>query len=282
VAVETASAPVTDELIELNGLRFHFRDWPSARPDAPPLLLLHGFMGHSHAWDRIAGVLRENYRVLALDQRGHGETAWASPDGYTMDGFVGDVAQFVAALGLQQLTVVGHSLGGRVGFFFAGTRPTALQRLVVSDIGPITNPAGRNRIGAFAAAPADFDTVESAIATRRAAFPNEDPDLLAYETSHGLMRTHRGRWTWRFDPRMADPAIPFRNPSEDLGWQRLGNIAVPMLLIHAEMSDVLSRETADRMVATAPDCRLVEIPGCGHGLMREVPQEFLDALHKFL
>jgi predicted alpha/beta-fold hydrolase len=75
-----APAPVTDELIEMRGLRFHYRDWRPKRAGAPTLVLLHGFTGHARSWDAFADAMTDRYRVLALDQRGHGETAWAPPD----------------------------------------------------------------------------------------------------------------------------------------------------------------------------------------------------------
>jgi len=73
---------VVDELIEMRGLRFHFRDWPSKRLNAPSLVLLHGFTGHARSWDTFAEAMTDRYRVLALDQRGHGETGWAAADRY--------------------------------------------------------------------------------------------------------------------------------------------------------------------------------------------------------
>ena len=69
----------TDQLIEMNGLRFHYRDWRSAKPDAEDLVLLHGYTGHARSWDWFAERMSDSYRVLALDQRGHGETQWAQP-----------------------------------------------------------------------------------------------------------------------------------------------------------------------------------------------------------
>src|ERR1700733_3485848 len=105
---------VVDELIEMRGLRFHFRDWPSKRLNAPSLILLHGFTGHARSWDAFAEAMSDRYRVLALDQRGHGETGWAPADRYGVDDMVDDLAAFVAALGLEDFTLLGLSMGGMV------------------------------------------------------------------------------------------------------------------------------------------------------------------------
>src|SRR5262245_62675297 len=77
-----------DRTIEANGLRLHYLDW--GNDAAPPMLLLHGFSGHAHTWDAFARAMRSRYRVLALDQRGHGDSDRARNGAYTVDDHVGD------------------------------------------------------------------------------------------------------------------------------------------------------------------------------------------------
>ncbi|HEY7269991.1 MAG TPA: alpha/beta fold hydrolase, partial [Dehalococcoidia bacterium] len=84
----TTETAVQDKTIELNGLRFHYRDWEHA--GATPLLLLHGYTSHARSWDTFARAMQAKYRVLALDQRGHGETGWATD--YAPERMVEDVA----------------------------------------------------------------------------------------------------------------------------------------------------------------------------------------------
>ena len=112
----TTQTAVTDQLIMLNGLRFHYRDWPrqerpSTRAKTQDLVLLHGFTGHARSWDSFAQAMSRDFRVLALDQRGHGESAWASPDQYGVDYMVHDLEAFVAALGLDRFILLGLSMG---------------------------------------------------------------------------------------------------------------------------------------------------------------------------
>ena len=103
---------VRDELIELRGLRFYYRDWASAKPNAPTLVLLHGYTGHARSWDSFAAAMSSRYRVLALDQRGHGETQWAAPTAYDTSEMVADVEAFVKALGLSNFALA-RTLDGR-------------------------------------------------------------------------------------------------------------------------------------------------------------------------
>ena len=113
--MSSTNTAVVDELIEMRGLRFHFRDWPSKRLNAPSLVLLHGFTGHARSWDLFAEAMTDRYRVLALDQRGHGESGWAAADRYGIDDMANDLESFVQALGLRGLHA--HRLvDGRPGY----------------------------------------------------------------------------------------------------------------------------------------------------------------------
>lgn len=141
-------APVADELIELRDLRFHYRDWPSQRADARDLVLLHGFTSHARSWDSFAEAMTDRYRVLALDQRGHGETSWAPPDRYGVVDMADDLTAFVRAVGLRDFCLLGLSMGGMVAMEYAGRRPPELARVVIVDIGPEIVTTGAERIRA--------------------------------------------------------------------------------------------------------------------------------------
>src|SRR3984957_9274364 len=139
------TAIATDEIIEMRGLRFHYRDWPSGRPGAPNLVLLHGYTGHARSWDAFAEAMTDRYRVLALDQRGHGETGWAGAGHYGIDAMAEDLRVFVSALGLSGFTLLGLSMGGMVAMDYAGERPTELAALVIVDIAPELVTSGADR-----------------------------------------------------------------------------------------------------------------------------------------
>src|SRR5580704_473392 len=160
---------VLDDLIEMRGLRFHFRDWRSSRMDAPSLILLHGYTGHARSWDAFAEAMTDRYRVLALDQRGHGETAWAPADRYGVADMADDLTAFVGALGLKGFTLLGLSMGGMVAMEYAGRRPKELAALVIVDIGPEIVRSGVDRIQAGVRASDVFASRDEAFAVARAA-----------------------------------------------------------------------------------------------------------------
>ena len=278
----TTEAAVTDQTVTLNGLRFHYRDWPSTREGAQDLLLLHGFTGHARSWDSLARALSDDYRVLALDQRGHGETEWAAGNQYGVDYMVSDLEAFVAESGLDRFVLLGLSMGGRNAIHYAGKRPSELERLVILDIGPETGAAGAARITAGVQARDVFESLEEAVARGRAANPNADEAEQRDRITHNLMPTPDGQWTWRYDRALRDPENPRPRPAPEEGWRLLANIEVPTLLVRGEISDVLPREVADRMVETIPDCQFQEVAGSGHSIPLDRPRELLEALRTFL
>src|ERR1044071_3880420 len=136
---------LTDRTITLHGSTFHYTERGDRQ--APAVVLLHGVAGHARTWDDEGAALSPRYRVLALDQRGHGDSDPPHDTDYTVASLAGDLAAFADALQLSTFSLVGLSLGGRVAIQYAGTHPTRVSRLVIIDIGPEIAPTGRMRVG---------------------------------------------------------------------------------------------------------------------------------------
>ena len=118
--------------IELNGLTFQYRE--SGEPSLPPIVALHALGNSAESWDQVAAVLGEKYRVLALDQRGHGGSARTST--YTFELMCDDLLYFANAMNLERFTLLGHSMGGTVSYLFSETFPSRIERLIVEDTPP--------------------------------------------------------------------------------------------------------------------------------------------------
>jgi len=125
--------PAVDKSVELRGLSFHYREYGRS---GPPVVLLHGVASNSRIWITTAPHLAENFRVFALDQRGHGASD-KPDDGYDFESVVADLAAFVEALQLDQPVVVGHSWGGNVALQYAATHAGGASGLVMVDGGYI-------------------------------------------------------------------------------------------------------------------------------------------------
>ena len=273
---------VLDELIELDGLRFHYRDWSSNKPNSPTLILLHGYTGHARSWDKFADQMSNAYRVLALDQRGHGETQWAPSDQYGTDDMVADLEKFVTALDLDDFALLGLSMGGLVSIAYAGTRPSGLNKLVIVDIAPDIARSGLEGIRANVARSDLFDSVEEAYDRARLDNP-VPPEKHHYDrVRNSLMRTKNGQWTYRYDRALRDPEVNRIRMSPEQGWQAAAKINVPTLLVRGENSNILDGDVAKRFEKTVPECNVVEVAGSGHSVPLDKPEEFALVASHFL
>ena len=127
-----AQAP-SDESVDINGLEFHVRDWGGS---GSPIVLLHGLASTCQIWEQAAPILVSDYRVIAMDQRGHGHSA--KPDhGYDFSSVGNDLMGLIEAKGLEQPIVVGHSWGGDVALEFAVAHPGVARGICLIDGGMI-------------------------------------------------------------------------------------------------------------------------------------------------
>ena len=125
----------TDSFVVSQGLRFHSRRWTptTAKEGQTALLLLHGLASSLHIWDFVAPVLASHgYSVIALDQRGHGQSAQPET-GYDFATIVADDAAIVHQLGLTRYAIIGHSWGASVALEYATTFPAEVSALVLVD-----------------------------------------------------------------------------------------------------------------------------------------------------
>jgi pimeloyl-ACP methyl ester carboxylesterase len=260
--------------LTVSGLRLHLLDWGGAAERAP-LLLLHGFTGHAHAWDTLSLALQPHFRVLALDQRGHGDSD--SAEVYGAATASEDIEGVADRLGLTSFVLVGLSMGGRNGMYFAAKRPERVQKLVVMDIGPEISA----RASAPASGPPEPETWESVEQAARHLYrANPYPGIHYYRwvVSHSLRLRPDGALVWKWHP-----SNKARRPAGDVDWWAvLRAIPTPTLVLRGEESPILDRDVAERMVRELPRGRLVEIPRAVHTLHEDNPEAVLAALRDFL
>lgn len=121
-----------NQIVLKNGLTLQYRE--TGNTSAPPLVALHALGQSAESWDEVALALGERYRVLALDQRGHGGSERTG--NYSFELMCEDLFLFTNALSLDKFTLIGHSMGGTVSYLFAEEYPSRLERLVIEDTPP--------------------------------------------------------------------------------------------------------------------------------------------------
>jgi pimeloyl-ACP methyl ester carboxylesterase len=261
-------------MIPVRGLHLHYLEWGA--PYNPPLLLIHGGSAHAHWWDHIAVDLAHDYRVLALDLRGHGDSEWAAPPSYEIDDYVEDIAALVAHLQLAPFTLIGHSLGGLIALSYATRHAATLSALVVVDMGPRLQPSRRMQL--LSRIPAPIYRDEADLVHRFRLMPEEtwaEPALLQHIARHSARPLADGRLTLKIDR-----ATFIRGPHDVSA--RLSSITCPTLLIRGGASQTLSLDKTKEMAALCPRLQPREIPGAGHHVFLDQPVAFLDVVRHFL
>ena len=270
----------TERSVRVNGVTLHYLDWGPA--DAPPVVLLHGITGHARVWDHLAERLVPGRRVLALDQRGHGDSDAAPDDDYRVGTMADDLAAFAGSLGLDRFALLGHSMGGRIAIQYAAAHAGRLERLIVVDIGPDIALAGLQRVREMMSkSPERIESEEWAVEYIRRGNPLQDVDLLRQRVHHGLKRLPDGELTWKYAKGLRDMMRAGARDAVDL-WEPLGLIPCPTLVVRGAESDILSPEVAKKMTERLPDGRLVEIPGAGHTVPADRPGDFVRHVRAFL
>jgi pimeloyl-ACP methyl ester carboxylesterase len=272
------------------GLDLHLLEWSS---EGVPLLLLHGFGNEARIWDDFAPAVAPYYRTLALDHRGHGDSAWDAERNYELDTLLSDVEHVTEALGIERFVLVGHSLGGRVSTLFSGRHPERMAGLVLVDIGPELDPRGVSRIRSEVESNQDptFASIDEYARLLSLHYPAARPHALLRLARHGVRRREDGRFALKMDPALRG-AFDVADPEEaaererrmiEEQWQALARIACPTLVVRGAASDVLSPEIADRMVdEVLGDGRLAVVPRAGHSVMTDNPEGFLEAVSDFV
>jgi pimeloyl-ACP methyl ester carboxylesterase len=268
--------------VNVNGLRLHYLDWGNQA--APPLVCVHGFRGNAHAFDGPARRFRDRFHVIAPDVRGRGDSAWSPAGAYQISDYVSDLEGLVDALGLAAFSLIGTSMGGRIGMTYAGRHPERLDRLVINDIGPDNEPGSDRITGEAASTPESFADLEGVIAYRarlNPALARLSDEAQREQALYHVRPLADGRWVWKMDRTI----LKQRSASGASGypelWDALATFQNPVLLVWGEKSDVLSEAQAKKIIATLPNGEMVTVSGAGHAPTLLEPAA-IEALDQFL
>ena len=276
----TGTAKAVDRFVKVGDLNLHYLEWGNA--EAPPVVMIHGLTGNAHAFGLLAPHFAARYHVISVDVRGRGDSDWAADGDYSNDAYVADLEGLRQVLGLEQFSLVGTSMGGRISLTYAGAYPERVERTVLNDIGPEVDPRGGSRIASSSRdAVTTFAEIEEVMAwhrENRVGFAAMSDAQQRAAASHAVKALPGGGYTWKMDPAVrSDP----RRPDPEVSWNLARRIPGPVLLVRGGASDLLSPDIARRMVAEMQDCRMVEVPGVGHAPTLMEPEAFGPVMEFF-
>jgi len=146
-AADAPHTPATRRFLE-GAPRLHYLEW---NPDGPrTLVLLHGNSANAWWWEPLAALMPPQFHLIAIDQRGHGDSEWVRPPAYSPAHYADDLSRFIAARGLKRPVVVGHSLGGVSVLAFVQRYPMQARAAVAID-SVVTASRSRDRYRAACA-----------------------------------------------------------------------------------------------------------------------------------
>ena len=263
-------------------LRLAYVEWGD--PEAQAVLCIHGLTRNARDFDVLAKALATDRRVIALDVAGRGRSGWlVDAARYSPEAYVGQTVAFLAALGLQQVALVGTSMGGIIGMALASLDPSPITKLVLNDVGGLVPKASLEPIGAYLGGPpkifADVGHLERHLRLIHQGFgPLSDAEW-AHLAKHSA-RAQPAGVVQHFDPAIA---VNFKaGVTSDIElWPLYDAVHCPTLLLRGSESPLLPAEVADEMTRRGPKAELVTFAGIAHApaLMAE---DQIQVVRRFL
>jgi pimeloyl-ACP methyl ester carboxylesterase len=264
-----------NKIIHTDRLRLHYLEWGSDQTRI--MVLLHGIGDNAHIWDHFSRAAADRWKIIALDQRGHGLSDWAVPPVYRCDDYVADLDRLIHDLQLTGIVLMGHSMGALHATRYASQCPEKVSGLIHADIEPC--PPEWNKkylLNLYEQLPAYYESVDEYIVEIQKNSLYADQKMLCDIASFALTRGKDGKYRRRFDREVLSHFDHY-----DL-WPSLSNIKCPSLIIRGKESRVMGDEIAREMSRMIPQGKFAEVPKATHPLHTDNPIGFQRAIFDFL
>lgn len=269
-----------------DGLQLYCRIYDAAITDAPTILCLPGLTRNSRDFAELATHLQSRYRVLALDLRGRGCSAYDPHwQNYQPGRYLADIAALCVALNLTSLIIIGTSLGALLAMVFAAQQPSLVSGIVLNDAGPEIDPNGAARIAKYVGLQQPVSSWQDAATQARQTYGHALPGLtdeqwLSY-TRQAYRENDEGKPIPDSDPNIGRLFRSGAATPQNLWpvFTQLKNL--PMLVIRGATSDILSAATVVQMAERKPDLRQLTVANRGHAPLLNEP-ECVNAIDRFL
>ncbi|MFN5416173.1 MAG: alpha/beta fold hydrolase [Flavobacteriia bacterium] len=251
-------------------MQLHYREMGEGQA----FVILHGLFGYSDNWQTHAKKLAEYYRVILVDQRNHGHSNWNEEFSYEL--MAQDLKELCDDLNLENIILMGHSMGGKTAMVFAQQHSDLLDKMIIVDMGIKRYPMHHEQIIA------GLKSIDLNSDISRSAAENQ---LAEYVDSFGVRQFLLKNLYWNEHKKLAwRMNIPVLEREMDEILKEIDiqkEVFVPSLFIRGEQSNYILDEDWADIEEVFPDSSLITIPNAGHWVHAEAPKEFLDAVLSF-
>ncbi len=271
--------PFVDEFVEVDGARIHYLAW--GEPGRRGLVFVHGGAAHAHWWTHVAAAYARQYRVVAIDLSGHGDSEHRSA--YSLEQWAAEVMAVAGDAGIEgPPVIVGHSMGGMVTIATAALHPDDVAGVVVVDspVVEVDQEVGAAQAGQAFGVPRLYATRDEALGRFRTVPPQRN--YLSYVMHHVARRSLReveGGWSWKFDHNLFSA---FTGHIRTIAVPYLPKVRCRFALLRAQYGLVTADIGESMYVALGRNAPVVELPEAGHHGMLDQPLVLTTALRALL
>lgn len=250
-------------------MKLHYRETGEGKP----FVILHGLFGNSDNWQTHGKRLSEYYRVIMVDLRNHGHSDWS--DDFSYELMAGDLKELFDDLKLEEVILLGHSMGGKAAMLFAQNHPELLEKLIIVDMGIKSYPPHHQQI-LKALNTLDLSTIENRSQAEQHLSKYIDSEGVKQFLLKNIYWIEKGKMAWRMNTpvleKEMDNILAALEPKECF---------VQTLFIRGGLSNYILDEDLSELEDAFPDSELITIPDAGHWVHAEQPDLFIDAVLGF-
>ncbi|MBI4641143.1 MAG: alpha/beta hydrolase [Candidatus Tectomicrobia bacterium] len=269
--------------LSIDGMIMHYWEWES---EGLPIVMLHPTSGYGRMWEPIARLLHPDYRILGLDQRGHGDTGRLKGD-YSAETFAADLDACVTALGIRKFALTGHSLGSRVGMIYTSLHPEKVSHLIMvagphyASLFDAPEDVEEGRVGRerMKDRQVKFASKDEAIASIKAARPTVTDEVAQHMVQYNMHHSSDGSVEWKYD---LEAAIETLSHIPDNLTPYVKKIRCPILIPWGNRPRDLTPERIPLVKPLFPTAQWVFIEKGEYFIYQENPEKLAQAIREFL
>ncbi len=287
LGVEWTDPTLTRQYWELDdGSMISSLRWLDAEPQ---VVFLHGGGQNAHTWDAVGLLLDRPF--VAIDLPGHGHSSWRADKEYWPVTNAERIAVVLDRMGLQDVALVGMSLGGLTSLHLAAIRPNMFARVVIVDVTPGQMEQMKKMTleergtTALTQGPDRYASLQAMIDATAALAPNRAPLLIERGVVHNSQQFDDGQWGWRYDslkPPDGQEPSEFLNDDFLALWDDVNRIQVPIMLVRGGASVFVTDAHLAEFRSRAKEFRFEIVEGAGHSVQSDRPAELAALLTAYI